>query len=258
MPRALPDYDELEIRLTPGRADAYNVEIASASGARGHGQFAAPAELEISRFRLTVDPRNRRVRGRSRYLDAARQFGAGLFEALFADASVREVYTAGWRDARAGGRGLRVTLSLRMTPELAGIPWEFLYDRPRFLANHVNSPVVRFVDLENSPLPLRVELPLRILGMVSRPKDDALATLDADSEQAQLEHRLGPLIDSGRVTLRWLATATLPALQQEVDHGEEFHVFHYIGHGEYVRTAARAVSASSIPIGERVSSAASS
>ena len=235
MPRALPDYDSLEIRLTPGRADTYNVEIASASGARGHGQFAAPAELEISRFRLLVDPRNRRVRGRSRYLDGARRFGAGLFEALVADASVREVYTAACSAARAAKpeRGLRVTLSLRAAPELAGIPWEFLYDSPRFLANHVISPVVRFVDLENAPLPLRVEPPLRILGMVSRPKDDALATLDAEGEQAVLKHRLDPLIDSGRVTLRWLAHATLPALQQEVDHGQDFHVFHYIGHGEY-------------------------
>ncbi len=168
MPRALPDYDELEIRLTPGRADAYNVEIASASGARGHGQFGAPAELEISRFRLMVDPRSRRVRGRSRYLDAAKQFGAGLFEALVADPSVREVYTAAWRDARVAGRGLRVTLSLRTTPELARSRGSFC-TIVRGFVNHVTSPVVRFVDLEDSPSPLRVDPPLRILGMVSRP-----------------------------------------------------------------------------------------
>jgi hypothetical protein len=231
--RELPDYDELEFRLTPGRGNAYNVEISSASGARGRGQFAPPSELDIERFRRTVDPRNRRVRGRSRYLEAATQFGTGLFEELVGATSVREVYTTARNDASAAGRGLRVTLSLRAAPELASIPWEFLYDRPRFLAQHVNSPVVRFVDFEDPPLPLRVEAPLRILGMVSRPKDDELATLDAEEEQAALERRLWPLIDSGLVTLRWLARATLPALQQEVDHGEEFHVFHYIGHGEY-------------------------
>ena len=233
MPRELPDYDELEIRLTPGRGDAYNVEIASASGARGRGQFAAPPQLDIERFRRIVDPRNRRVRGRSRYLAAATQFGAGLFEELVGATSVREVYTTARHDASAVGRGLRVTLSLRAVPELASIPWEFLYDRPRFLAQHVISPVVRFVDLENPPPPLRIEAPLRVLGMVSRPKDDQLATLDADEEQAALERRLRPLIETGLVTLRWLSRATLPALQQEVDHGEEFHVFHYIGHGEY-------------------------
>jgi Ca-activated chloride channel homolog len=231
--RTLPDYDELVIRLTPGRGDAYNVEIASALGARGHGQFVAPSQLDIERFRRTMDPRYRRVRGRSRYLEAATQFGAGLFEGLLGAPSVREVYTVARRDASAAGRGLRVTLSLRAAPELACIPWEFLYDRPRFLAQHVHSPVVRFVDLEDPPPPLRVQAPLRVLGMVSRPKDDALASLDVEEEQAALERRLRPLIDTGQVTLRWLPAATLRALQKEVDHGEDFHVFHYVGHGEH-------------------------
>ncbi len=232
MRRDLPDYDELEIRLTPGREDAYNVEVESASGARGRGRFSAPAPVDIERFRRIVDPRNRRVRGRSRYLAAATQFGEGLFEELVGSTSVRDVYTTARHDASVAGRGLRLTLSLRAAPELASIPWEFLYDRPRFLAQHVNSPVVRFVDLENPPPPLRMQAPLRVLGMVSRPKDDELATLDAEEEQAALERSLRPLIETGMVTLRWLSRATLPALQQEVDHGEEFHVFHYIGHGE--------------------------
>ncbi|MBV9944856.1 MAG: CHAT domain-containing protein [Solirubrobacterales bacterium] len=233
MARALPDYDELEIRLTPGRGDAYNVEVQSASGARGRGQFEPPGDLDIERFRRTVDPRNRRVRGRSRYLDAATQFGARLFEQLVSSAGVRDVYTTARHDASAAGKGLRLTLSLRAAPQLASIPWEFLYDRPRFLAQHVTSPVVRFVDLEDPPPPLRIEAPLRVLGMVSRPRDAELDALDIDEEQSALERRLRSLIDAGAVTLRWLADATLAALQQEVDHGEDFHVFHYIGHGEY-------------------------
>jgi ABC-type branched-subunit amino acid transport system substrate-binding protein len=233
VPQALPDYDVLVIRLTPGRGNAYNVEIASAAGSRGHGQFTAPAELDIEEFRNTMDPRARRLRGRSRNLEAATQFGARLFEALLSGPAVREVYVVARRDAHAAGRGLRVTLSLGAVPELASVPWEFLYDRPRFLAQHVHSPVVRFVDLEDPPPPLRVEAPLRVLGIVSRPKDDDLANLNAEEEQAALERCLRPLIDSGRVTLRWLTRATLEALQQEVDRGEGFHVFHYIGHGEY-------------------------
>ncbi len=166
-------------------------------------------------------------------MEAATQFGSMLFEELVAGPGVREVYTTARHDAGAAGRGLRVTLSLRASPELAGIPWEFLYDRPRFLAQHVNSPVVRFVDLENPPPPLRIEAPLRVLGMVSRPQDDELAALDVEEEQEALQRRLSPLIESGSVTLTWLPNATLGALQQEVDHGQDFHVFHYVGHGEY-------------------------
>ena len=233
MARPLPEYDELEIRLTPGRGEAYNVEIESASEARGHGQFLAPSDFDLERFRLAVDPRSRRVRSGARSLDAAAQFGSGLFDALLQDASVREVYTAARRDARAADRGLRLRVSLRAAPELAGIPWEFLYDKPRFLAQHVQSPVVRFVELEDPPPPLKVEAPLRVVGMVSRPRDASLATLDVEEEQALLEERLAPLIESGQVTLKWLERATLRALQQELDHGEECHIFHFIGHGEY-------------------------
>ena len=117
---------------------------------------------------------------------------------------------------------------------------------------------MRFVDLEDPPSPLRVEPPLRILGMVSRPKDDALAALDAEDEQAALKQRLGPLIDTGRVTLRWLERATLAALQQEVDHGEDFHSFTTSATANTTRTVARAASSLSTLIAERTASAASS
>jgi WD40 repeat protein len=231
--RPLPDYDELEIRLTPGRGEAYNVEIESASEARGHGQFLPPNDLDLQRFRMSVDPRSRRVRSGGRSLEYAAQFGSGLFDALLQDASVREVYTAARRDARTANKGLRLRVSLRAAPELAGIPWEFLYDRPRFLAQHVQSPIVRYVELEDPPPPLKVQAPLHVLGMVSRPKDASLATLEVEEEQALLEQRLAPLIESGQVTLKWLEEATLRALQQELDHGEECHIFHFIGHGEF-------------------------
>jgi len=226
----LPDYDVLEIRLTPGR-DAYNVQITAASGARAHGQFVAPTESQVQAFRWMLDPRHP-VRSPAPKLEAAKKFGAELFGLLVETPGVRDVYTAARNKADAAERGLRVTLSLGAAPDLASIPWEFLYDHPRFLALH-NSPVVRFVDLTDPWPPPHVKPPLRILGMVSRPKDGALAALDVEGEQAALEQRLGPLIASGRVTLRWLERATLRALQQELNDGEDFHVFHYIGHGEY-------------------------
>lgn len=225
-----PEYDVLEIRLSPGR-DAYNVQITSASGARAHGRFVAPTQSEVEALRRMLDPRNP-VRGPAPKLEAAKAFGAELFRLLVETPGVRDVYTAARNKADAAEHGLRVTLSLGAVPDLASIPWEFLYDHPRFLALH-NSPVVRFVDLKDPWPPPQVKPPLRILGMVSRPKDGVLAALDAQGEQAALEQRLGPLIDSGRVTLRWLERATLRALQEEINDGDDFHIFHYIGHGEY-------------------------
>jgi hypothetical protein len=235
MARDVPVYDELQFRLTPGRDEGYDVLVVAAGGATAHGVFSLPFSPEaLENFRLAVDPGTRRMRGsRSLHREKAKRFGMQLFEALVADPSVRGVYSSARQDAERSARGLRITLYLTRAPELADVPWEFLYQRPDFLAQSVWTPVVRYLDLPESRRPLQVSPPLRILGMVSRPLDDGLAELDAVREQANLEEALSGLIAAGQVALHWLPQATLRALQHEVAHGDDFHVFHYIGHGEY-------------------------
>jgi hypothetical protein len=235
MTRTVPAFDELQLRLTPGRDAGYHVAISSAAGARANGTFTLPfSGLELENFRLTVDPRGGRVRGRtSPQAQRARQFGDALFGALLADGSVRDVYTAAAHDAEAAGRGLRLTLYVTAAPDLAGIPWEFLYRRPAFLAQSIWTPVVRYLDLDSPPPALSVQPPLKLLGMVSQPTGDGWPALDVEVEQAKLEQALAPLVDEGYVQLRWLAGSTLRDLQREVATGDDFHVFHFIGHGEF-------------------------
>jgi len=235
MTRTVPAFDELQLRLTPGRDSGYHVAISSAAGARANGTFRLPfSGLELENFRLTVDPRGGRVRGRSSpQAQRARQFGDALFGALLADGSVRDVYTAAAHDAEAAGRGLRLTLYVTAAPDLAGIPWEFLYRRPAFLAQSIWTPVVRYLDLDSPPPALSVQPPLKLLGMVSQPTGDGWPALDVEVEQAKLEQALAPLAEEGYVQLRWLAGSTLRDLQREVATGDDFHVFHYIGHGEF-------------------------
>jgi hypothetical protein len=235
MPRTVPVFDELQIRLTPGREGRYHVAVSSASGARGNGAFALPfSAVELENFRLTVDPRGGRVRGRSSpQVQRAREFGEALFGALLEDDAVRDVYVAAAHDAETAGRGMRLTLHVTAAPDLAGIPWEFLYRRPAFLAQSIWTPVVRYLDLESPPPALSVQPPLRLLGMVSQPTGDGWAALDVELERAKLEESLAPLVEDGYVQLRWLPGATLRDLQREVAHGDDFHVFHFIGHGEF-------------------------
>ena len=235
MTRAVPAFDELQIRLTPGRDGTYNVALSSAAGARATGAFALPfTDVELENFRLTVDPRFGRVRGRSSpQAERAREFGDALFGALIADGAVRDVYVAAAHDAECAGRGLRLTLYITAAPDLAGVPWEFLYRRPGFLAQSVWTPVVRYLDLDRPPAALSVEPPLRLLGMVSQPSGDGWEALDVGHEREKLEQALAPLVRDGYVTLRWLPGATLRDLQREVAVGEDFHVFHFIGHGDF-------------------------
>jgi hypothetical protein len=93
MPPGVSAYDELELRLVP-RDGQYNVFISATSGATAHGSFIPPfTEPELRQFRRTVDPATRRTRGaRSPHRAVTQKFGERLFDALFADPSVRDVY----------------------------------------------------------------------------------------------------------------------------------------------------------------------
>ena len=134
---------------------------------------------------------------------------------------------------RAQGVGLRLRLRLTDTPQLAGLPWEFLYIRRenRFLAWSSRTPVVRYLDLPDPPRPVTVTGPLRLLVMISSPTNSNYPALDVEREWAALTGALaGPRAD-GRVVVERL-TANMSALRQRLRR-EEFHVFHFMGHGGY-------------------------
>ena len=57
---------------------------------------------------------------------AVQDFGQSLFNAVFGD-DVRSLYDTTRREARSQGKGVRLKLRVR-SPQLAALPWEFLYD----------------------------------------------------------------------------------------------------------------------------------
>jgi hypothetical protein len=121
-------------------------------------------------------------------------------------------------------------MCLSDAPGLMDVPWEYLYDAPDFLATSAFTPVVRYLDLPRGYRPLKVDLPLRILGMVSSPSDHEL--LQVEKERADLEAALGGLMTQGTVAIDWLERPTLSALLRRLQ-SESFHVLHFVGHGSY-------------------------
>ena len=97
-----------------------------------------------------------------------REVGHALFEALFAD-RIYGRYTASLQEAGRKGEPLRVVLRLRVA-ELAGIPWETLFDPEAGEYLCQREPVVRYVDSAQPSAPLAATGPLRILGMVAAPR----------------------------------------------------------------------------------------
>jgi CHAT domain len=228
----LPTYIELAIRLQQVDGDRYRTVASAPDGATATGAFVLPfSKTEIDNFVLRVGRRRLPVRSyRSAQMEEARNFGSRLFEALMVD-DVRDVFHATRAVADQADEGVRITLCLADAPELMNLPWEFLYERPRFLAQSIYSPVVRSLDLKQVRSPHPLELPLRVLCMISAPS--GFDTLDVEHEKAKVLNALAPLCDAGRVTIDWLQHGTLRELDEAISHSPGFHVFHYIGHGGY-------------------------
>ena len=225
-----------EFRLRLERADravpgvAYRVE-ASGLGGEAQGQLSLPfSPTELENFILKVGRTRRGVRRiELPEMELAKTFGGRLFSAVMVG-RVGELYRAAFAEARAAGSGLRLTLSLTDAPELAAVPWEYLYDEPAFLSISTWTPVVRYLDLPKPRRALEVQLPLRILGIVGTPWD--AETLNTAVEQGRLEDALRPLIDAGAVTLDWLEEVNLLALARKL-RPDTYHVLHFIGHGGF-------------------------
>ena len=237
MAGGIPGYDELKLRIGPGPEGTpegtYQVVAFGPDGSTASGSFSLPFnETELDIFVLRVGRPRQGVRGyRSSEMEAAKRFGSQLFEALVGGA-VRDVYRAARQAAdQKDERGLRVTLYLTDVPELMEIPWEFLYERPSFLSQSIYTPLVRSLDLKTVRPPRKLTLPLRILGLVSRPQ--GFESLDVGREQEKLGEALSALERDGLVELRWLERATLSELDRAIGAPDDVHVLHYIGHGAY-------------------------
>src|SRR5262245_20250022 len=166
---------------------------------------------------------------------AARELGGGLYSAVFGPAVLACLQRSLERASREPNTGLRIRLRLQDVPDLAELPWEFLRDPGlnRYLAQSNQTPIVRYIEVPASIEPLVVELPLRLLVLVSSPTD--LVSLDVAREEATLQRVLAPLLEAGRVEVEWLGDATLPALQHRLRKGT-YHVFHFVGHGGFERS----------------------
>lgn len=228
------DINYLNFDITIQRAgNGYRAHLHSQSGENVTVTFGKPfSDMELENFLLKAGYSRRSVRRIDTVeTAAAKEFGGKLFNTLFkGDAQEclrRDISYAQQQDAR-----LRLRLSLTEAPELADLPWEYLYNpaNNKFLALSVETPVVRYLELRERIAPLTVNPPLRVLMMVSSPSD--FDALDTQAEAKNLHSALADLEARGLVEIETMEDANLAALQRKLRRGE-YHIFHFIGHGGY-------------------------
>ena len=225
------DFDLLLERAPKG----YRAQVLSSSAGQASVEFQLPfSDVELENFLLKLGRTTRVVRRiESTEMTTAKSFGAALFDAVFAG-DVRACLRSAVDEAKR--ENTRVRLRIRLTdPVLADLPWEFLYNPAvnRFLALSVQTPVVRYMELPEVIQPIAVTPPIRVLVMISSPSD--YPALDGEAEWKRLNESLADLISAGTIAVERLDEATLSALQQRLRRSE-YHIFHFIGHGEFDQT----------------------
>ena len=97
-----------------------------------------------------------------------RELGTLLYYALFSD-EARGLLIATQRSV-PGGDALRLVLRVD-PPELAVLPWEFLFDPGQEDYLCLSMPVIRWPRVLHPVSRVQVEPPLRVLAMATRPAD---------------------------------------------------------------------------------------
>lgn len=213
--------------------DGYRARVLNSPAGQATTDFKLPfSDLELENFLLRMGRPRRGVRRlETQELEASKDFGAKLYQAVFQD-EVRGVLRSSLDQAQRQNSGLRLRLSLTGASELANLPWEYLYlpSLNRFLALSDETPLIRFLDLPEIIRPLTVTPPLRVLAVISSPSD--FEPLDVEREWNKVQSALKDLTQRGMVVVERLETASLPALQTKLRQGA-YHILHFVGHGGF-------------------------
>ncbi|MDD1707598.1 MAG: CHAT domain-containing protein, partial [Methanoregulaceae archaeon] len=166
-----------------------------------------------------------------------KDIGRKLYNSLF-NAKISEHYGAIKGRAKLEGRGVRLRLNFFDKPEMATIPWEFLYDDSTntFLSNDARIALSRYIDLPLGAQEIKPTTPpLKILLIISSPKN--LAPLRSDDtgendEEKIIREALKDLIKSGDIEIDPLKDATIAKIAKTIEM-KSYHVIHFIGHGDF-------------------------
>ncbi|MCB0190265.1 MAG: CHAT domain-containing protein, partial [Caldilineaceae bacterium] len=215
--------------------DDYRVQVIASPDGEASGTFRLPPAIVAQKETLHLVGGAIRAfklvgaSSSSTRLLEPKQFGEALFSALFSGA-IGECLRQSLALVAHQGKGLRLRFRLDEAPELAALPWEYLYDpvQQQYLVLTHQTPIVRYLALPQAENPLSVEGPLRILVLTADAVD--YARLNIAAEERRLRTALQELETQGRVEITWLANGTLTDLRRALRR-EEYHILHFIGHG---------------------------
>ena len=157
--------------------------------------------------------------------------GQHLYTGLFDD-PIDKLLNDELREVKKDRLRLQLQFESNVDPEIARLPWEFLYSPTRqdFLATDVNLVLSRYMELgQNREAFSASESILRVLVVISRPQDERVVLAK------EVVSFINSLNKEGQDPIISLQVVDPPNLQNiEVALKQhQPHIFHFIGHGQY-------------------------
>jgi len=241
------EYKDFKIRFLrphylPDRGEVFTISVESPAG-NDQGEFIIPFSHQdltqklLSSGLVTRSGSFERAQvNNEKVYTTMNELGTQLFSAIFGDKNIKDLYLKNLSMIQGHSEtGLRIKLCIN--PEyqdlarLMNLPWEYIYDpleKRDFLNLFEALPVVRYLDLKRPVGPIKVDkLPLKILVMLSSPAD--YPELDIKKEKLLLREAF---VKHPEIQVDFLEKASLLDLKDRLSE-DEYHIFHYIGHGGF-------------------------
>ncbi|MDJ0798240.1 MAG: CHAT domain-containing protein [Calothrix sp. MO_167.B12] len=197
----------------------HNIRVSSEQG-----EVSGELHLSKNQINLTL----KLIESQQTNSELLKALGGELYQALFPN-QINARFHATMAGAQADNYNVRLRLIFE-SPELAALPWEFLYDEGTntFLANNTQTVLSRYIDVPLQKRDIKaVNLPLKILLVISSPTN--LDPLDTGKEEQLIREALKKHIEAGQIELDVLQEATRREIQQKLRE-KPYNVFHFIGH----------------------------
>ncbi|MEM7533146.1 MAG: CHAT domain-containing protein [Chloroflexota bacterium] len=218
-------YESFEVDIESIQNSYYRAEVRQSCGGWGETAFELARDAEIADALVALHERE---------IDEEMLVGLGsrLFQTLFSGL-VGEQYRTGLGLARHDDHKLRICLNIR-PPELAVLPWEYLYDPQEhvFLGTQSTTALVRLNPTTQIVSPDTMEdiqEALRILVVSANPEIPGLPLLNIDHEKSLFMEALEDAIDDETVAVQFVEQAKARDIIKAMRKFSP-HVFHYIGH----------------------------
>lgn len=190
----------------------YIAHVTNSDAGEADELFSLPfTELELENLILKLRPSSGNRSAGVNNENAAKELGGKLYDAVFHGKVALRLESCIDRAQREQTK-VRIKLRLSDVPELASLPWEFLYDKGlnRFLALSKETALVRYLDQPRPLAALEINAPLKVLVMISSPQD--YPELNVEAEWQKLQAAFKDLESAGLVKVERLAKASLAAL----------------------------------------------